>query len=300
MKGLNQRACRGLCRVTATLLFASTLAQASAHADEARLRDELDQVLVRLAQAGQLTDLPIAVDMPARRMVDFGAVIDRDGHDGLLVLGVLPGGGAESLGLTSGDYVLAANTIDLVGRGGSERLRNLLSILEDEEQLTLQIRRKDRVLDLAGVMPVHDLPAARLELTAQTPGSNDPNGATSDSRCARVSVFPGAPKSRDLFPAAVVAIGDRGASPSLETFRLEPGQRQITVAEKIDNHWFSAIANRQRLSTRPERYKTLTIDVEAGTTYFIAARLHRDRASRISEGDYWEPVVWKERAERCR
>lgn len=269
-----------------------------AQADETRVREELDQMLVRLAQDGVLTSEAMIIEVPARRAANFGALIDRDHRDGLLVLGVLPGGGAEALGLHTGDRLLSANAVDLSGEGGSDRLRNLLSLLNNSEEITLQLVRDGRSLSLSGEMEIHELPAARLEL-ASTP--RDARTAPDpESSCARISVFPAAPTADDLFPVAAVSIDGRGETPEQDSFRVAPGRRVVSVTENIDSHWFSPLANRRRSLAGPERYKSLEIDVKAGVTYFIAARFHRALAGRVAEGNYWEPVVWKERAERCR
>lgn len=279
------------------LLFLSTQ-PVQASADDARLRDELDQMLVRLAQDGALGPDAVTIEAPARRVANFGALIDRDHHDGLLVLGVLPGGGAEALGLHTGDRLLAANAVDLGGPGGSDRLRSLLSVLDNGEQITLRVARDGQTLALSGAMEVHELPAARLDLA---PGSGRAGAATDpESSCARISAFPAAPTAADLFPVAAVNIDGHSGTRDQDSFRVAPGRRVISVAENIDSRWFSPVANRQRSSGGRDRYKSLEIDVRAGVTYFIAARFHREQADRIAEGSYWEPVVWKERAERCR
>ncbi len=282
--------------VLTPMIVSATSAPASA--DDARLRDELDQMLVRLAQDGVLGSGTVMIEAPARRVANFGALIDRDHRDGLLVLGVLPGGGAEALGLRTGDRLLTANAVDLSGVGGTDRLRNLLGLLDDGEEITLHVARDGGTLTLAGAMEIHQLPAARLELA---PGQHLARPAADpESSCARISVFPGAPTSDDLFPVAAVTIDGRSGTREQDSFRVAPGRRLVSVAENIDSQWFSPVANRQRSSGGRERYKSLEIEVEAGVTYFIAARFHREQAGRVVEGSYWEPVVWKERAERCR
>ncbi|WP_205984876.1 hypothetical protein, partial [Pseudofulvimonas gallinarii] len=60
------------------------------------------------------------------------------------------------------------------------------------------------------------------------------------------------------------------------------------------------VGNFQRGRLGDRGYKELEVDVEPGVTYFLAARLHRGRSDRILDGGYWEPLVWKERAESCR
>jgi hypothetical protein len=98
-----------------------------------------------------------------------------------------------------------------------------------------------------------------------------------------------------------VAVDGRQAGVSRqESYRLTPGRHELTVAEAIDEAQFSGVASRQRAQAGPGRHRTLTIDVEPGVTYLLAARLERQRGSRIADGSYWTPVIWSQRAERCR
>ena len=270
-----------------------------AQTTQSRLREELDQMLVHLAQEGLLGPDVTRIETPSRRVANFGALVDRDHQDGLLVLGILPGGSAEELGLRTGDRMLAANGIALNGPGGSDRFRTLLSMLDDGDEIDLRIRRTDRTVDLSGPVTVHALPAARLALIPAADGDTETRD-DDRSRCARVSVFPAAARSKHLFPAIAVTIDGRSGSVDQDTFRVSPGRRLITVAENIDSDRFSAIANRRRIAAPTARHKSLEIDAQAGVTYFVAARLYPEHANRIGEGRYWEPVVWKTRSERCR
>ncbi len=290
-------------------LFAAFLpgAMTGFAADTRQVDDEFRQALLRLAQAGQLPaqGQPMLIERPAERVANFGLLLDRDDSQGLRVLGTLPGASAERIGLRAGDRLLAANGTDLTGVGGSERMRALLDSLPPSQPLSLRVHRDGSDEQLSGTVDAFDLPAVRIELLADAGTSGATSGSTpvaadGDSTCGRISVFEGAPRSQHLFAALLIQVdGNLPGPSSQETFRATPGKHTLTVAEAIDPKYFSDVANRLRGTGRDNR-KTLEITVEPGVTYYLAARLHPDRASSIADGSYWEPVIWKESAERCR
>lgn len=277
----------------------------AAEANPAALEDEFRLALLRLVQAGELQgdSYPLVIERPAEQVNDFGLLVDRDSGDGLLVLGTLPGGSAERLGLRAGDRLLVANDVDLRGSGGSQRMRALLDDPDSGRRVDLRVLRGGQEQQLSGVIESVTLPAMRIEL-APAQAAVDSDGRVAgdpQSQCGRVSIEPIAPRTRSLFPAKLIAVDDGlpGTS-SQQTFRLSPGRHVLLVAEMIEREYFSSIANMQRGRQRRDGYKTLEIDIEPGVTYFLAARFDRDRSGRILDGGYWQPVLWKERAEPCR
>lgn len=275
-----------------------------------QLEEEFRLVLLRLAQSGELPDTgsPVVIERPAERVSDFGLLVDRDNADGLLVLGTLPGGSAERLGLRAGDRLLTANDVDLRGRGGSQRMREFLDNPDSSGRVDLRVLREGREQQLAGSIDSVSLPAMRVVLTADTvtdigadteraghvPG--DPQ-----SSCGRVTTLSVAPRSRNLFPARLINVdGEIPGTSGQQTYRLTPGRHALLVAEAIEPEQFSGIANMQRGRRSADNHKLLEVDIQPGVTYFLAARFHRDRSDRILEGTYWQPVLWKERAESCR
>ena len=152
------------------------------------------------------------------------------------------------------------------------------------------------------------LPVMRSHGAAASASSRVPHAAAqpataplSNPTPAAVATERVAPRTRDLFPAKLIAVDDElpGAS-SQQTFRLAPGRHVLIVAEMIEHEYFSSIANMQRGRHRRDGYKTLEVDIQPGVTYFLAARFHRDRSGSILDGGYWQPVLWKERVEPCR
>lgn len=269
------------------------------------LEQEFRSTLLRLAQSGRLPEStgPLVIERPAERVNDFGLLVDRDSAEGLLVLGTLPGGSAERLGLRPGDRLLRANGIDVRGSGGSQRMRELLDALAGDGRVQLQLLREGETQQLDGNIGVVMLPPMRVELL---PGSTSSTAVSDtvgdpDSVCARISVEPSAPTARNLFPVTLIEVNGELPGPSSQTtFRLKPGRQTLVVAELIDPKYFSSVANLQRGRRGADRYKTLELEVRPGVTYMLAAQLDRQRSDRIADGSYWAPVVWTERAEPCR
>jgi hypothetical protein len=287
--------------VVATVLLLQMFAAASAPASE-NLGEQFRDTLLRLAQAGQLEDLntPILIRRPPERVVDLGLLVDRDDSRGLLILGTVPGGAADALGLQAGDRLIAANDVDLRGQGAGDRMRELITVWEDGDELIVDVRRGEQKLRLAGSVQVIQLPAMSIELRAAS--ADDLIGTPAPgSSCARISTFPGAPRSRNLFPVQLLSVNGRGAGArDQESYRLPPGKVTLRIAERIDSRYFSPTANSLRTRRSGDTLLDLELELEAGVTYFLAALFFSDRSERILGGDYWQPVVWRQRGESCR
>jgi len=88
-----------------------------------------------------------------------------------------------------------------------------------------------------------------------------------------------------LYPARLVGVDgkniDMGAMRT--SYWVEPGDHQITVAAAIDNPMQVGTIDVQE-KTEPG---TVTITIEAGKRYMIAAQATDDKGN-------WQPVIWKE------
>ncbi|MFC4729155.1 PDZ domain-containing protein [Coralloluteibacterium thermophilus] len=279
-------------------LLAAVLLAPLAVADErpaaALLRSEIDAALLRVADAHALADDadgPLLIEQPARTRYELGAVIDvreRTG-DGLPVLAVTPGGAAERMGLRTGDRLLAINGHRLAGGVDAEALADAVGA--DGGPLDVEVRRDGAALRLHGAAERVELPAYRLSVGGASGG---------DSRCGRINTFDVAPRGRHIYPAILIAVDGRSPGPTTaDSFRVEPGRRTLTVAENIDVRQLSTLTQQLRSRGGRARYKTLEVDVEAGTTYLLGARFDPSRGG-STRNDYWEPVIWRQVAERCR
>ncbi|MFA7321350.1 MAG: PDZ domain-containing protein [Dokdonella sp.] len=287
---------------------------------EQRLRSELRLLLLDLVQSGAFGDVPverISLDlaMPTERLSTLGVLVDsRSGENamvGLRVLGTTPGSLAESVGMRAGDIILSCNGISLVGRGndadGSARaaseLRRQFASLADGAAIRFNVRRGEQELVIDGIVRTTQIPAVHLRLGEAAPSWVDTDtvaDTTAAGGCGRISVVYSAPTQRGLHPLKLISIDDRHFPfDGQSSFRVSAGTHVITVAENVDSRYLS-FNNRLRDNQGPSRYKSLTIDVKADTTYRLATRVIPEHRNEWRDGAWWEPVVWSESSEACR
>ncbi len=264
----------------------------AAAAPDPRVAAEIEATLVRLHELGALdsaADSPVEIEQAPQIRYELGAVVDLASvQDGLPVVALTPGGNAERLGLRVGDRLLRLNAVVLAGAPDPVAAFRA-AVGASQGRFEIDLVRGGRELSLAGVASATEVPGYRLSVLA-------PRGA-----CGRISTFDSAPRGRQLFPVVLVAIDGRAIADSdTSVHRLAPGRHVLTLAEAIDADRFSGAQQVVRDRRSRERHKTLEIDVEADTTYQLAARFQLDRRSEIRSGAYWEPVVWRESVEACR
>ncbi len=301
----------------------SAIAHASASSTlpvEQRVREELRAVMTELIETGAFGDKPsqqisLNVDTPAQRVSNLGLLVDsaHDHGDGLHVLAVTPGGGAERIGLRAGDVLVALNGSALSkDSGGAASLRNTVDTMPDGNPLAFDVRRGGNAMTLSGAPSNVYLPAMRLTIGAGTllASNADASAASTiasapapgaEAGCGRVSDFDVSPRGRSLHAAKIISIdgvtpGPTGAS----SYRVKAGSHTLKVAENIEARYLSFNDRLRNAGTSESRYKTLKVDVAPDTTSLIAARLNEETRNESRNGAYWDPVAWKEIAESCR
>jgi hypothetical protein len=175
--------------------------------------------------------------------------------------------------------------------------------LEDGAPLNFRLLRDGKEVAVSGEMASAWIPALHLTVgdgvaMASAQGARRGPADTAQG-CGRVSIFDVAPRQRDLHAAVLISIdGERSPFEGQTTFRLSVGRHELKVAEHIDSRYLG-FNDRLRNSDPDGRYKTLSVDVAANTTYLLAAQLNKDRRNEWRDGAYWEPVIWKQTAETC-
>jgi hypothetical protein len=288
---------------------------------EGRLRSELRILLMDLVQSGAFgrsspDQISLTLDAPAERTVDLGVLVDSSSglaaRDGLVVLGTTPGSLASRLGLRSGDILVGLNNVSLTNLGddpdGAARaarvLRDSVATLSDGAMLHFRVARGKSVLELEGEITSILIPAVHLRLgdadAAATAGvAANPNLAAGPG-CGRVSVFDNAPRQKQLHGVTLISIdGERSPLPDQVSVRLGAGRHELKLAERIEARYLG-FGERFRARGGSDRYKTLTVEVAADTTYFLAAHLIGEHINEWRDGAYWEPVVWSTSHEACR
>lgn len=151
--------------------------------------------------------------------------------------------------------------------------------------------------------PQADKTAAPPPATASSPAvPADPS-----STCAYLTTSQGeVPESRDIFDATITQIDGKSTPLGRKNrYPVKPGPHVITVAEKIDAKRVPAAASAQiskmKRLEQQRAYKKVELDVQPGVSYAIGSKLLRDNldAESVRDNQYWEPIVWDMRPERC-
>lgn len=300
------------------LMFAAS-AQAS-RADgtpaqaERSMRIGVQQLLVDLANKGELVDsngapLKLNFSEPARDVDNLGVVISgNDSSDaGLAVVAVTPGSAAARMGVHSGDRLTAVNgeVLTDLGRDAVELpravavMRTEIAKVGDGEKITLTVDRDGRRIAFEGRLQRLRLPPLQLSVgDGVQVASNSPASAPPVEGCGRINEFDVAPRQQQLHRAQLIAIDGNSPGPSgSPSFRLSAGRHTLTVSEAIEDRYLS-FNNRLR-NSGSDRYKQIDVDVKPDTTYYLAARLNKDKVDQWRDGAYWDPALWLEKTERC-
>jgi len=284
---------------------------------EQRLREELRVVVMDLIQSGAFgttspQQIALNVEAPPQKVTNLGLIVDSAGSagQGLQVLAVTPGGSADRMGLRAGDVLLALNDKPLAATDGAATLRQTVDALPDNGQLSFNVRRDGRTQTMTGASASMYLPAMHLSIgdgaalaanTAAPDQASYPAVPVDDARgCGRISDFDVAPRQQDLHAATIIAIDGITPGPfGARAFQVGAGTHQVKIGERIKSKYIS-FDDRMRNSKSAQVYKTLMIDVEPNTTYFVAARLNESERNNPNNGAYWDPVMWKSVPEGCR
>lgn len=277
---------------------------------EQRLRGELNAIMTELIQSGAFDGQgSLDVGTPARRVADLGLLVDSAHADarGLRVLAVTPGGGAERIGLRTGDTLLALNGTSLARSDGGATLRDTVDALPDGSPLAFYVQRDGATQTLSGPLRSIELPPMRLtvgagtQLAAAAPSERGiGGGGDAMSGCGRISDFDSAPRHQQLHAAKIISIDGSTPGPDgAKSYRVAAGTHTVKVAEDIESRYLSFSDRARASGPATRRYKTLSVDVAPGTTTLIAARLITEQRNNPSDGAYWEPVAWKQVDEAC-
>ena len=153
---------------------------------------------------------------------------------------------------------------------------------------------------LAMNVPVQSVfvPAMRVELgsgtvTAQTAMSSSSSG------CGRISTYDVAPRSERVYHATIEQIDGVTPGPSgQETYRVSAGQHKLLVNEDIPTRQIG-IGPDATLRSQRDHSKVLLVDVKPDTTAMVGAKFHEDKANNVRNGEYWDPIVWREKGMSC-
>src|SRR3546814_184735 len=235
-----------------------------------------------------------------RSRYELGAVVDVRKPDprGIEVLAVTPDGAAARMGLKTGDRLVAINDRRLDGDAApADVLRD--AVREGNGAVRLVAARGKSRIELDGQADVVAVPAYHLTVGEAAAGTVAGCGYVSDSSLP--------PRSKGLFKAEITQVDGRSTPlRGINRVHVASGRHVLTIGELIPSHRLSMTQNLQRSRAKQHlmarAYKPLVVDVQPGTEYRIGVRLRKDRLdyASIRDNEYWEPVVWEQRAATCR
>jgi hypothetical protein len=284
----------------ACLAFSGIL-PAAAQTDDG-VEAEVDAALLNLAERGALGsfDQPLTIARPAQVRYELGAVVDVRKPDprGIEVLAITPDGAAARMGLKAGDRLMAINDRRLDGDAAPAGvLRDAVRDGNGAVRL-VAVRGKSRI-ELDGHTDVVAVPAYQLTVGEAAAGTAAGCGYVSDSSLP--------PRSEGLFKAVITQVDGRSTPlGGINRLRVAGGRHVVMIREVIPGHRLSMMQNRQRARAQQHlmarAYKPLVVDIKPDTEYRIGVRLRKDRLdyASIRDNEYWEPVVWEQRAASCR
>ncbi|MEO7062682.1 MAG: PDZ domain-containing protein [Dokdonella sp.] len=280
-----------------------------------RVRTQLRAAIAELIANGAFgnqspREISFDVDAPGQHVTDLGVLVDsaRDTSGGLHVLGVTPGSAAEKMDLRAGDVLMAVNGTALNGSGANAAaiLRHSVDNLPNDGMLAFEIDRGGRSQTVSGALTSIYVPAMRLHVgdavqLASNGSDAVANATEAASGCGRISEFDVAPRQQQLHAAKIIAIDGQAPGPTgTQSFRVPVGPHVVTVFNLIDHKYLPFNDIQRNSGLTASHYKKLTVDVRPDTTTLVAARLNADKRNDWLHDAYWDPVAWKQTAERCR
>lgn len=270
-------------KFTMTALSLSlALMSISAPAQENDAREHARAAAVAAAKAHG-KDAAVSMEEPARSYFDWGAVIHPSGE----IMSVRNDSVAAKMGLRVGDRLLQVDE----QKFSSQALADIIAYLEGLEhdsELVVEVARDAQTVTLVGTVVATVIPGWRLEVDV----ANEQLDIADTNACGRVSVFATPPQTLDLYPAYFSQIDGENAPPRRAIIKLSPGKHVIELHELISDQWV-------RRKKSLQQSKAIEIDVQADTTYYLAAKFVREKRLSTFKEEYWEPVVWREIEQAC-
>ncbi len=126
--------------------------------------------------------------------------------------------------------------------------------------------------------------------------STDNNGskAKESKSCGVITLYNKPPSTKNIHYASINSIDGHTVSESARSFTLTPGKHVIKVMEHIDEEWLT------RRRDKAQNFHFIEFNVEANKKYSLGAKYIRKNRSKISNGGYWTPEVWKTSNVECK
>ncbi|OUS25914.1 hypothetical protein A9Q98_11520 [Thalassotalea sp. 42_200_T64] len=113
------------------------------------------------------------------------------------------------------------------------------------------------------------------------------------NQCGVVSIYKQPPQSKNIYWVNINTVDGVPVGSGSHTFQLSPGLHKIKVVEQITDSYFT------RRRGKMLNYKVFEINVEPNKKYYLGAKYLRKHRSKLTTGEYWEPIIWKTSDRDC-
>ena len=210
--------------------------------------------------------------------------------EGVTIAAVSPKSSMDKLGVQSGDVITSVNNTSLANKNNTDEngqlesavlFTRVLKSIVDGNDLQLKLLRNGKPLALNTVMHAYKLPGFTLAVNENININIAVNGAN-NSNCGTLREITQLRPLKFIYAAEIIAIDGKRFIRSGRV-KLTTGKHEIIIKEFIQSRFL--------LSRIPKRYrkKTVTIDVQAGVDYTIAAFFNKGNAR--DRENYWKPLV---------
>ena len=138
---------------------------------------------------------------------------------------------------------------------------------------------------LAALLPKYALADAEDQVESQEVQSN---------QCGIVAVYKNPPSTKNVHFASINSIDGQIITSGGAVFALSPGKHIVKVIENIRENSLT------RRRGEAKNFKFIEVNIEANKKYNIGAKYIRKNRSKLSTGEYWQPVVWSTSDENCK
>jgi hypothetical protein len=255
------------------------------------IEDTLRKISDIESQAGNdINGYLYSVEVPAKKeAIYIGLIMDEEKDlDGYRVLSVTPGSLADKLQIEEGDVILSINQIEISPSTRAQALHSLRA-LKAGDTLTMSILHRGSYRELDAKITTTHLP----DYTLQVGSHSSANSSDELEECGEISISILPPETQDMYQVSVNKIDGETVLNINGNFRLALGSHTLELIEHIRDPYFA------RRRGEMKNAKMLEIDVEPDIRFHLAAKFNRNNRSKLVEGGYWDPVVWKKSKREC-
>ncbi len=149
---------------------------------------------------------------------------------------------------------------------------------------------KGKVLALTALL----VSALSFGLQAENLESSVAENKVEEQGCGEIILYSRPPKTKDIHYVWINQIDGQTVSTKSNRFTLSAGKHRIKVVEQIQSNQFT----RRRGEMMNAKY--IDFEVKPNMKYSLGAKFIRKNRSKLKNGEYWNPVVWKTTEAVCK